>query len=158
FIEIFLNVILNVSAPQIIGSNHKPSPGFGLLAANWHESHESPTLQSFGSCGNTPTFPHWASLISRTRCFFSIRNNWVSQYADFFDFALYTVAGLQVQRLRIIAERRHSRYRACGKHVARGISHGRVMRNDFRHRYGNFTGVRLLPDFSVDAQLHSEIA
>src|SRR5581483_8917801 len=52
---------------------------------------------------------------------------------------------------------RHSGHRAGRNHIAGAVAHRRVMGENLRDFYRHLAGMRSLPRFAVDAQLHCQI-
>src|SRR6266852_3111777 len=86
-----------------------------------------------------------------------VRNDWISQYPHFLDLTFDDVSGLEIQRFRVVAESRHPGNRPSRQHVPRGITHRRIMRNDFRYGDAHVARMRLLPRLAVYSQRHRQI-
>src|SRR5215210_892542 len=84
-------------------------------------------------------------------------DNRVAEHADLLDLSLHHIAGLEVQRGGVLTEAGDARHGPGRDDVARAVTEGGVVRQDLRDRHAHVSGVRALPRFAVDAQLHREI-
>src|SRR6266849_7148157 len=78
----------------------------------------------------------------------------IAQYADLFNFAFHDIPGLQIPRLRVTGKRGDAGDRTGGKDVAGSVAHRRIVGDNLWNLHRHFAGVRALPHFAVDAELH----